>query len=69
MCHKPTSDQIDPTTICHKRRTRETQFAGEEGDVVWQRRCVNRTPPNPPSASEQARHSVGVGGNLSWVAL
>jgi hypothetical protein len=21
---------------------------------------------NPPSASEQARHSVGVGGNLSW---
>jgi hypothetical protein len=27
-----------------------------------QRRCVNRTAPNPPSASEQARHSVGVGG-------
>ena len=27
-CHKPTSDQIDPTTICHKCRTRETQFAG-----------------------------------------
>ena len=24
----PTSDQIDPTTICRKCRTRETQFAG-----------------------------------------
>jgi hypothetical protein len=64
--HKPTSDQIDPTTICHKCRTRETQFAGEEGDAFGSFGALIARPPNPPSASEQARHSVGVGGNLSW---
>jgi len=65
-CHKPTSDQIDPTTICHKCRTRETQFAGEEGDAFGSVGALIARPPNPPSASEQARHSVGVGGNLNW---
>ena len=62
----PTSDQIDPTTICHECRTREPQFAGEEGDAFGSVGALVARPPNPPSASEQARHSVGVGGNLSW---
>jgi hypothetical protein len=48
-CHKPTSDQIDPTTICRKCRTRETQFAGEE---VMRLAVHSRTAPDPPSASE-----------------
>ena len=58
----PTFDQIDPTTICRKCRTRETQFAGEE--VMRAASWLVARPPNPPSASEQARHSLGVGGNL-----
>jgi hypothetical protein len=43
--HKPTSDQIDPTTICHKRRTRETQFAGEEGDAFGSVGALIAQPP------------------------
>jgi hypothetical protein len=40
----------------------QTQFAGEEGDAFGSVGALIARPPNPPSASEQARYSVGVGG-------
>jgi hypothetical protein len=36
-------------------QTNETERVGSVGALIAR-------PPNPPSASEQARHSVGVGG-------
>jgi hypothetical protein len=42
--------------------TRHTVPSGQEGDAFGSVGALIARPPNPPSASEQARHRVGVGG-------
>jgi hypothetical protein len=66
MCHKPTSDQIDPTTICHKCRTRETQFAGEAGDAFGSVGALIARPPTRLRRVSKPAIALASAGNLSW---